>query len=111
MDVLSFAKRNSIGVVTGSDMHWPNPVSAWTVLKPSEFTEEAIIEEIRNQRTSFIVGDEITPAGAGDYVEANYGVSSKPWIYFGDFLKSFRKRAGFCNDEIIYHDEIQAAVS
>ncbi|KAJ2006401.1 hypothetical protein GGI04_000942 [Coemansia thaxteri] len=41
-------------LMTGSDVHTPGNAFAWTVLKAPSFTKEAIVQEIKHARTSFL---------------------------------------------------------
>lgn len=56
---VEFCKDNGIGQITGTDMHRPETlenggVSGWTLLNASTFTEEAIMEELRDHNTTVI---------------------------------------------------------
>lgn len=45
-------------VVTGSDMHKPEPAYGWTIANPESFTTEAVWKELINKRTSFLFDPE-----------------------------------------------------
>jgi len=51
--------KNKIGMITGTDMHAPDGLASggvhgWTLLNLIEFTEDALIEELRKKQTNFI---------------------------------------------------------
>jgi hypothetical protein len=56
-------KNNSkIGMITGTDMHSPDGlvsggVHGWTCLNLKEYTEEALMEELRKKNTSIIYSE------------------------------------------------------
>lgn len=50
----NYCLDNAIGMIAGTDMHYPEPVYAWTTLNVSEFTEQAIFDELKAKRTGFI---------------------------------------------------------
>ncbi len=52
--------NDTIGLITGTDMHSPDKsdggkVFAWTALNVTEFTEEALMEQLRVRKTLFII--------------------------------------------------------
>ncbi len=54
------ANNESIGIITGTDFHSPHPddggrVHAWTTLNVENFSKEAVMNELRDHNTSFIV--------------------------------------------------------
>jgi predicted metal-dependent phosphoesterase TrpH len=54
-----FCQENDIGMITGSDMHRPDDlesggVHGWTVLNATEFSEEAIMDELRAKNTEIL---------------------------------------------------------
>jgi histidinol phosphatase-like PHP family hydrolase len=49
-----FCINNSIGILASTDMHEPRPVYGWTTLNTSEFSEQAIFDELKASRTDFI---------------------------------------------------------
>jgi hypothetical protein len=51
---LQYCIANSLGNITGTDMHTPKVVNSWTLLNVSSFTEAAIFSELANKRTTFI---------------------------------------------------------
>jgi predicted metal-dependent phosphoesterase TrpH len=57
---VQFCLDNGIGMITGTDMHRPDQLEAgavhgWTILNASEFTEDAVMVELRARRTEIIV--------------------------------------------------------
>jgi predicted metal-dependent phosphoesterase TrpH len=78
--------NNSLGIITGSDMHSPGAVNSWTTLNVSEFTEEAIFNELKARRTGYIYD----AAGSGYDVEHMISISyivAYPWIKIGQMFK------------------------
>ena len=71
-DIVSNRDYNatSVGKIAGTDMHNPKDVNAWTGLSAAEFTEEAIMDALRNKNTTLIYesleGDTVT-SGSVDY--------------------------------------------
>ncbi len=54
--------NNKIGMITGTDMHRPDGlvsggVHGWTLLNIKEFTEEALLEELRKKRTNILYSE------------------------------------------------------
>jgi hypothetical protein len=52
--------NESIGVITGTDFHSPDPdeggrVHAWTLLNVEEFSEEGVMKQLRAHNTSYVV--------------------------------------------------------
>lgn len=57
-EAIAFCEDNGLGLVTGTDMHFPNflqvdgKVHGWTLLNTDELTEESIMEQLRLRNTS-----------------------------------------------------------
>ncbi len=51
---VDFCKDNDLGMITGTDMHYPETVYSWTLLKTEEFTEEAIFEQLKSRNASYL---------------------------------------------------------
>lgn len=49
---LSATEKQRIGFITGTDMHSPGAVYGWTFLKVTEFTVDAVMNELRARRTT-----------------------------------------------------------
>lgn len=76
------------GIITGTDMHSPKNVNAWTGLNVTEFTENAVVTEIINRRTA-IFNNSI---GATDYSETELTLPYRlvePLIKIGELFKTF----------------------
>lgn len=58
---VDFCEENNLGMITGTDMHYPGSVYSWTLLKTEEFTEEAIFEQLKARNTSYLY----EPGGSG----------------------------------------------
>jgi hypothetical protein len=54
------SKHANISPCTGTDMHEPfkNPLCGWTLLNAKKFSQEAIMEELRNHRTEVLLKPE-----------------------------------------------------
>ncbi|MCG3220927.1 MAG: PHP domain-containing protein [Candidatus Heimdallarchaeota archaeon] len=53
-DNYQFCIDNGLGILASTDMHEPEPVYAWTTLNVSEFSEQAIFDELKEKRTGYI---------------------------------------------------------
>eukprot|EP01133_Synstelium_polycarpum_P016670 gene16670-19811_t len=104
---ITFAKKNNIRYLTGTDMHRSSPASVWTVLNvpdplgqyspesnitAAHLSEEKIMHALRTQstKTSFIfdaIGSKIT-ASHKTQTTSTYKFMS-PWIYMGGYFHSF----------------------
>ncbi len=49
-----FCINKSIGILASTDMHEPKQVYSWTTLNTSEFSEQAIFNELKAKRTDYI---------------------------------------------------------
>jgi histidinol phosphatase-like PHP family hydrolase len=49
-----FCIDNNLGILASTDMHEPEPVYAWTTLNVSDFSEQAIFDELEAKRTGYI---------------------------------------------------------
>jgi hypothetical protein len=85
----NFCKEKGLGVLSGSDMHKPDFVYGWTTLKPSNFSEEAILAELRSRRSSVILNAIESPYKAPiPKFEEHYGWLD-PFYKVGDLFKSY----------------------
>jgi hypothetical protein len=52
---MQFCQENNLIQMTGTDVHYPDvPANAWTLIQAANYTKEAILNEIRARRTSFL---------------------------------------------------------
>jgi histidinol phosphatase-like PHP family hydrolase len=92
-------EKGGIGMITGTDMHRPDKlesgaVHGWTLLNATEFTEEAVMVELRAGRTEIIY----LPAGfvdTGNYPEnpaylAVFPLAELGNIFIGMFSRGLR---------------------
>jgi len=83
------AKDHGLVIITGSDMHHPDmPVNGWTTLKPKNFSEEAIFEELVARRTSVIYSAIQSP----DYLVPQITTKSlwlDPFYKVGDVFQQY----------------------
>ncbi len=92
--------NDSIGMITGTDMHSPKSdngrVYAWTALNADNFTAEAVLKELRAQNTDLIYN----PQGVKDdgiYGKSPTYVAFQPFYGFGDYLEDFHLGMGQVN--------------
>jgi len=84
-----FATAHGMGAITGTDMHHPERgVNAWTTLIPANFSEEAIFEELKARRTSFIYNAIDTPYGAYPTV-TTFNLALDPFYKIGGMLANY----------------------
>jgi hypothetical protein len=76
-----FHQRNTdkMFAITGSDLHSMDSAYAWTVLNATEFTEQGILTQLRNRRTSFLLDS------GGTRMRA-YPDYTQQWTVFGSLL-------------------------
>lgn len=93
--------QDRLYAVTGSDMHNPGPAIGWTVLNPSEFSERAVLAELKRRKTSFLYDFTGTP------VRVNVPIASD-WLrwaplttihdYFSNYYEWTQGMYGFAPD-------------
>ncbi|KAJ1845748.1 hypothetical protein LPJ70_002369 [Coemansia sp. RSA 2708] len=94
--------------LTGSDMHYPASSYAWTTINATDRSAEAILDEIRNRRTSFLLDASGTrpvqdPPFKDDYFKY------APWGLIGDYFYGYADRyrgqysfqGTFCQPEVV----------
>ncbi|KAI8323207.1 PHP domain-like protein [Martensiomyces pterosporus] len=105
-----FVQKNSDKLVglTGSDMHYPGPSYAWTTINAKNSSAEAILDEIRNRRTSFLLDASGTrPVQDPPYNHKYYTYA--PLGLIGDYFYGYADRYrgqysfqnSFCQKEIV----------
>jgi predicted metal-dependent phosphoesterase TrpH len=77
-DAVKFCQRSGLGMITGTDIHFPIPVNGWTALNVKEFTRDAILEELHARNTQ-IFYDKI---GSPDYTIRDIPQNARKWIPF-----------------------------
>lgn len=99
---------DSLVAVTGSDMHRPGPSYAWTAINAPNRTAEAILNEIRNRRTSFLLDASGTrpvldPPYSKEYFKyAPWGLVGDYFYGYFDIYKGMYSFQGpFCQKEIV----------
>ena len=96
-----FCIDNGLGVIATTDMHEPEPVYGWTTLNVSEFTEEAIFNELKARRTDFIYD----PAGSPYDVEHKRNRAYTivfPLIEFGKIFKGIYQSGYFATQLAVF---------
>lgn len=87
----SFCDQHSgIAKITGTDMHRPNDIGGggvrgWTLINAAEFTEEAIMTELRAQRTEIIISS-VPYEDQGTYADNPMYYPFKPFSDFGSLF-------------------------
>ncbi|MFO8018288.1 MAG: CehA/McbA family metallohydrolase [Promethearchaeia archaeon] len=82
-----FCEENDIGMITGSDMHRPDDMQSggihgWTILNATEFSEEAIMTELREKNSQILYSD-AGYSDRGEHVENPWYMAVKPINRFG----------------------------
>ncbi|KAJ2548646.1 hypothetical protein EV175_004745 [Coemansia sp. RSA 1933] len=94
--------------LTGSDMHIPGSSYAWTTINATSRTADAIMDEIRNRRTSFLLDASGTrPIQDPPYSSGYFKYA--PWGLIGDYFYGYADRyrgqysfqATFCQNEVV----------
>ncbi|ORX67594.1 PHP domain-like protein [Linderina pennispora] len=94
--------------LTGSDMHRPDSSYAWTTINAADNSAEAILDEIRNRRTSFLLDPSGTRPVNGPPYNPEY-FKYAPWGLIGDYFYGYVDRyrgqysfqASFCQSEVV----------
>ena len=82
-----FCLDNGLGMITGTDMHAPEEVYCWTTLNATDFTEEAIFEELKARRTGFIFTGIPSPYPIEHQINPSY-IALYPLIKIGDLFEN-----------------------
>jgi hypothetical protein len=78
-----------ITLCKGTDMHYPDRgVNGWTTLIPANFSEEAIMEELKAKRTSFIFNAIDSPYSA-NLQFSSQNVILDPFFKIAEFVKGY----------------------
>ncbi|MBY8999948.1 MAG: PHP domain-containing protein [Candidatus Heimdallarchaeota archaeon] len=88
---VDFCLNNSLGVITGTDMHQPGPVYSWTTLNVSEFSEEAIFTELKERRTHYIYNGFSSPYEVEHKIDPIY-ITLYPLIKIGEMFDEMYRR-------------------
>ncbi|KAJ2077653.1 hypothetical protein H4R24_005011 [Coemansia sp. RSA 988] len=78
-------------IMTGSDVHIPGKAYAWTVLNSHSFTRHAIMDEIRNRRTSFLFDPTGNNASSTVTYSSRY-LALSPMAGIAGYIASFYDR-------------------
>ena len=76
------------GKISGTDMHTPMNVWAWTVMNTTEFTAEAVMEELRARNTTVVYNASGSVDLSIGYNNAWYDVFS-PLIFLGEMFEKY----------------------
>ncbi|KAJ2375228.1 hypothetical protein IW150_002662 [Coemansia sp. RSA 2607] len=102
------AHSNRLVALTGSDMHYPGSSYAWTTINAPSMTASAILNEIRNRRTSFL----LDASGTRPIQDPPYSKGYQryaPWGLVGDYFYGYADRSRgqysfqgtFCQNEVV----------
>ena len=86
-DSYYFCLDNGLGMITGTDMHEPEEVYCWTTLNATEFTEEAIFNEIKARSTGFIFTGIPSPYPIEHPINPGY-IAFYPLIKIGELFEN-----------------------
>ncbi|PIA13060.1 PHP domain-like protein, partial [Coemansia reversa NRRL 1564] len=94
--------------LTGSDMHYPGSSYAWTTINATDNSADAILDEIRNRRTSFLLDASGTRPVQDPPFKRDY-FKYAPWGLVGDYFYGYADRyrgqysfqGSFCESEIV----------
>ncbi len=103
---LNSTGTGGFGAITGTDMHGPMEVNGWTLMNTTEFTAEAVMEELRARNTTIVYNttgstdysvrydnlwyDVFSPLiFLGEMFEDLYGNHPSIYIFFGYLIGSF----------------------
>ncbi|KAJ2743077.1 hypothetical protein GGI20_004015 [Coemansia sp. BCRC 34301] len=94
--------------LTGSDMHYPGPSFAWTTINAQNRSSEAILDEIRNRRTSFLLDASGTRPVQDPPYNPDY-FKFAPWGLIGNYFYGYVDRdrgqysfqGSFCQKESV----------
>jgi len=76
------------GMITGTDMHRPNKVYGWTGLNVTEFTAEAVLNQLRARNTTIYYNE----TGADDYAVGEENPAYKiikPMALIGELFENY----------------------
>jgi hypothetical protein len=84
----AWCNSSGFGKITGTDMHKPKGVIGWTGLNVTEFTEEAVMTELRNRRTSIFYNSTGSPDFSIRYDNPWFEVV-KPIYFLGEMFSEY----------------------
>jgi hypothetical protein len=82
-----FCQAHSMGMITGTDMHSPGSVFAWTALNVTTFTEEAIFNQLKANRTAILFNETGAPYEFPDGERNPAYLALLPLMYIGDMFE------------------------
>ncbi len=84
---MQFCAANGIGQITGTDRHGPGFVKSWTGINVTDFTEEAIFNELKSHRTALLYNASGSPYNfpGGDRNPAY--IALLPFMYLGEMFE------------------------
>lgn len=90
---IAFCQEKGIGQITGTDMHLPNYINAnnrihgWTLLTAAEFSQESVMQQLREKNTTILYSAEGTPL-LGEFPTKTGYKMALPFIKIGQHLKA-----------------------
>lgn len=106
---MQYCQDHNLIQMTGSDVHYPDvPANAWTLVQTANYTKQAILEEIRARRTSFLFDPTGTQPRAYPAENSAYWKLA-PLTTLGSYFNSFYTdskgmysfQGTFCQPEVL----------
>ncbi|CAO3674285.1 unnamed protein product [Umbelopsis vinacea] len=106
---MQFCQDHNLIQMTGSDVHYPDvPANAWTLVQTTNYTKQAILQEIRARRTSFLFDPTGTNPRAYPSENSAYWQLA-PLTTLGSYFNSFYSdskgmysfQGTFCQPEVL----------
>jgi hypothetical protein len=88
IDSVPWINASGFGKITGTDMHSPEKVCGWTGLNITNFTEAAVMNELRARRTSIFFNQTGSPDASISYDNQWYEVA-KPMMLVGRMFELY----------------------
>jgi hypothetical protein len=76
------------GKITGTDMHSPSNVYCWTLMNTSEFTADAVMEQLRTRNTSIYFNETGSYDNSIPAENIRYNIV-EPFILFGQYFINY----------------------
>jgi hypothetical protein len=90
----AWCNASGFGKITGTDMHRPKRVNGWTGLNVSEFTEEAVMAQLRDRNTTIFFSPEGSPDFSIPYENPWFEVV-KPLSFLGEMFAKYESDGEF----------------
>ncbi len=84
---MAFCAANGIGQITGTDRHGPGSVKSWTGINVTDFTEEAIFNELKAHNTTLLYNASGSPYDFPGGERNPAYVALLPFMYLGEMFE------------------------